>query len=137
MQIDPLEAIIKWLTAEFTPAQGRVAGKHRYGVTWPVDLVGLVVRIDDASDELYGQTSKNRLEISIYGPNRAAIRAAWQALVDLCKTRRRFTVVTSQGTALVHYVNPSSGFSFLRDKDVKLEMGVVFYEALVAEESVA
>lgn len=145
MQIDPLEAIIKWLTLELSSVGGRVAGKHRYGIPvthavvsgWDDETTGVVVRMDDGQPDLYGSTGKSRLEVRIYNEKRSPIFDVWQDLVTLSRAERRFEVVTSQGTALVHYFTQSSGFSVIHDNDLGLEVGIAFFDALIAEESVA
>lgn len=139
MQCDPLEAIIKWLAADLALAQGRVAGKHRYGVEtvsdgWSLDALGVVVSMDDGLGAIYGKLIKARMEINIYAPKREFIADAWRALEALADTKRRFTVTTSLGTVLVYCFNQQSGFSFVYDEDLQLEVGIVFYQAQVAKE---
>lgn len=142
MQNDPLETIIAWLAVDLTAAQGRVAGEHRYGVEphdegWAIDQLGVVVSLDDGLGTLYGQAVRGRMEVNIYGPARSAIIDAWRELEALATNKKRFLVQTTLGNVLVHYFNQQTGFSLTYDEDVKLDVGVVFYEALVAKEVVS
>jgi hypothetical protein len=137
MEIDPLEVVIKWLAANLTKAGGRVAGKHRYGVEWKSDQLGVSVILDGGQPELYGSTSKIRVEVQIRAEKRIEVIDAWRELVDLSRESERTVVSTSLGSALMHYFKQDSGFSILYDKDLNKEMGLAFFEALVAEEAVA
>lgn len=140
--IDPLEAMVKWLERDLTCVNGRVAGKHRYGIpanktlvsAWQPDQVCVVVRLDDGSPELYGPIGIHRFEVRILNETRSPIFDTWRELITLSRASKRFEVVTSLGNVLMYYVAQSSGFSVIRDADLKLEVGLVFFNALIAEE---
>lgn len=134
--IDALETMIQWLEADLTSVGGRVAGKHRFPGTWTPGQKAVSVHEGQSESELYAPVRVARLEMRIYGANTADIQDVFGAITTLCRTKKRFTVTTSQGTALVHYVKQSSGFSLPFDDDIKMTIGVCFFEAMVAEEAV-
>lgn len=136
MTIDPLETIILWLKDNLTGVYGRVASKNQYGNAWETKETGLAVYMDDGMSALYGTTSTVRLEMRIYADGRPLATDVWRALVDLGREHKRFNVQTSQGVALVHYFQQSSGLSFLYDDDLKMDVGVVFFESMVSEEAI-
>ncbi len=61
----------------------------------------------------------------------------WRALSALSRTTSRFVVSTTKGYALVHYFLPASGLSIMYDENLKMDMGVVFYNALIGEAAVS
>ncbi len=135
--IDPLEAVIQWLKVELRVTQGRVSGKHQYGRAWQVNETGLAVYMDDGGMDLYAPIGVSRLEMRIYGASRAPISDVWNELRALERANQRFTVATSQGLALVYDFSQSTGLSFLYDDQLKMDYGVVFFDAMVAEASVS
>lgn len=135
--IDPLESIIQWLTVDLTSVSGRVAGKHRFTDTWQRGQKCVSVHLDDGMPELYGEIAVARLELRLYGKTPVEIAEVWAALATLSRTKKRFTVTTSQGVALVHYFLPSSGLSVPFDDDLRMDVGVAFFTAMVAEVAVS
>lgn len=138
MVIDPLEAIIDWLTTALTSVSGRVAAKHRYGEGWTEGQTGMSVHMDGGQPELYVSVAPMRLEFRIYAGDQVDVVTVWRALVALSRTTERFTVAISGGkTALVHYLKPESQLSLLYEETLRMDMGVVFFEALVSEAAVS
>ena len=141
MQIDPLETIITWLETALTDAGGRVSGKHRYGEGWTEAQTGVSVHLDGGDEDLYAPVATPRLELGIYAPadgeGQIKIVTLWRALKALSRGNERFTVATSRGVALVHYFKPVASLSILYDDALKMDRGVAFFEAMVAEEAVA
>lgn len=136
MQIDPLETIITWLENTLTIVGGRVAGKHRYGVDWTETQTGVSVHLDGGAPELYAPVAVPRFEVRIYADDQVKVVGVWMALNDLCRESSRFTVDTLRGKALVHYFLPASGLSMPYDEVLKMDVGVVFFNAMVSETAV-
>lgn len=136
MNIDPLETIIHWLAGALTSVNGRVAGKHRYGETWKENETGVSVHLDQGSPDLYAPVQAPRLELRIYADDQVKVVRVWQELVALSRSRERFTVSTSQGAALVQYFVPRTGLSIPYDDVLRMDVGVVFFEAMISEEAV-
>jgi|CXWL01.1.fsa_nt_gi hypothetical protein len=136
MDIDPIETIIQWLETALTSANGRVAGKHRYGSDWTVNDLGVTVHADGGPFDLYAEVVDQRIELSIYGQSTAGITTVYQELIGLSRDNERFVVTTSKGNALVHYFYPESGLSFLYEDELKMDMGVVFFKSEISEEAV-
>ena len=137
MTIDPIEAIIVWLAEALTKAEGRVAGKHRYGEAWDKSQTGVSVHLDGGLPDLYATVTKPRLEIRIYGDDQAKVVDMWRELTELSRTQKRFTVNTSLGTALIHYFLPETILSLTYEKILKKELGIVFFGTMVSEEVVS
>jgi len=136
MQIDPLEAVITWLETALTGVSGRVAGKHRYGLGWSETQTGVSVHLDGGLPELYASVVVPRFEIRIYADDQVEVVNVWRQLIGLSRSNGRFTQSTSNGTALIHYFLPQTTLSLLYDEVLKKEMGIVFFESMVAEEAV-
>lgn len=136
MVIDPLEAVIVWLKNNWKSAQGRVAGKHRYGSAWSESQLGASVHLDGGPADLYAPIARLRLEVRIYATDQAAIANAWMELTELSRENERFDVMTSRGRALVHSLKPETTLSMLYDDVLKKDMGVVFMNCMAAEEAV-
>lgn len=136
MQIDPVEAVITWLENTLTSVAGRVAGKHRYGDAWTEDQTGVSVHMDGGTPDIYAAVATPRFEIRIYGADQVSVVNVWRELVGLCRANSRFSVSTSQGNALIHYVLPETNLSLLFDDVLKKDMGVVFFGSKIAEEHV-
>lgn len=134
--VDALETMIQWLAVDLTSVSGRVAGKHRFPGAWTRGQAAVSVHEGQSEADLYAPVRVARLEARIYGAGNAEIMDVFNAIVALCRTKKRFTVATSQGTALVHYVKQSSGFSLPYDNDLMMTIGVCFFEAMVAEEAI-
>jgi hypothetical protein len=135
--IDPLETIIQWLKTALTALDGRVANKHRFDGEWTLGQTAVCVEMDDGAVELYAAVGVPRLELRIYAADRPAIVDVWGQLVRLSRTNARFEVETSEGMALVHYFEQASGLSFVYDDDLKVDVGVVFFESMISEEAVS
>lgn len=133
MQIDPLEAIIKWLTTALTIVSGRVAGKHRYGTGWTESQTGVSVHLDGGGFDQYGDIATPRIEVRIYATDQEAMVDIYRELVGLCRDNARFVVTTSNGNALVHFVKLQSGLSMLYNEEVRMDTGLVFLESWVSE----
>jgi hypothetical protein len=137
MTIDPLEVIIKWLTNTLTRVSGRVAGKHRYGSGWTEAQTGVSVRFDGGTFDNDSPIAVPRLEVLIHSNDMAAIVDVYRDLVKLGRDNVRFKVDTSKGTALVHYFKVQTPLSTLYDEDLRMDYGMVFFEAMVSEEAVS
>lgn len=137
MEIDPLETVITFLEAALTVVSGRVAGKHRYGAGWSESQTGVSVHLDDGTPELYANVSTCRFEIRIYANDQANILPVYQALIALSRANERFVVAITAGNALVHYFKPVSGLSMPYDDVLKMDVGVVFFEAMIAEPKIS
>ena len=137
MEIDPLEAIITWLETALTSVSGRVASKHRYGEGWTEAQAGVSVHMDGGVPDLYAEVVTMRLEVRIYAgkpTDQANVVTIWRALVGLCRANERFTVAISGGKrALVHFVKPASVLSLLYEDVLRMDMGVLFADAMVSE----
>jgi len=136
MVIDPLETVITWLETALTGVSGRVAGKHRYGAGWTESQTGVSVHLDGGSPELYAPVATCRFELRIYATDQPSITTVWRALMALSRTTKRFNVTTTNGSALVHYFKPVSGLSIPYDEVLRMDVGVVFFEAMIAEAAV-
>jgi hypothetical protein len=138
MQIDPLEAVITWLETALTTVSGRVAGKHRYGDGgWSESQTGVSVHLDGGAPDLYAPVANARMEIRVYSNDQVNIVNVWRELVQLCRDNKRFTVITSQGNALIHYVLPETNLSLIFDDKLNMDLGVAFLQSKVAEEVVS
>lgn len=137
MTIDPLETIITWLETALTSVSGRVAGKHRYGEGWTETQTGVSVHFDDGTPALYAPVAVPRFEVRIYADDQIKITDVFRALVTLSRANARFAVVTTKGTALVHYFLPASGLSMPYDETLRMDVGVCFFEAMVSEAAIS
>jgi hypothetical protein len=137
MVIDPIEAVIAWLTTALTTAGGRVAGKHRYGDAqgaWADDATGVSVHMDGGPVDLYATVATPRLEICIYAKDdQTKVAGVWRELVGLSRANKRFAQTTSHGGALIHYFLPVTSLSLTYDHVLKKELGIVFFESMVSE----
>lgn len=134
MVIDPLEAIIDWLTTALTSVSGRVAAKHRYGEGWTETQTGVSVHMDGGVPDLYAEVVTMRLELRIYADDQVDVVTVWRALVALSRTTERFVVaISGSKTALIHYFKPESVLSLLYNEELRMDMGVVFFNAMVSE----
>lgn len=137
MVIDPLETVITWLETALTSVSGRVAGKHRYGAGWTETQTGVSVHLDGGTPELYAPVAVPRFEVRIYADDQVKLMDVYRALVALSRANGRLAVVTTKGTALVHYFLPASGLSMPYDETLRMDVGVCFFEAMIAEEATA
>lgn len=136
MVIDPLEAVVVWLTEALVSLDGRVAAKHRYGAGWSESQTGLSVHLDGGIPDIDANVTTMRLEMQIRADDQAKAVGVWRELVQLSRTTRRFTVNTSLGTALIQYALPETVLSLLYDDVLKMDLGIVFFEVMVSEEAV-
>ena len=137
MQIDPLEAVVQWLTNTLTIVGGRVAGKHRYGNGWSESQTAVSVHLDGGLPDLYAPVATPRFEIRIYSGDQVNVVDVWRALIQLSRTNERFAVSTSKGNALVHTFLPESNLSLIYDEVLRMEMGIIFFSCMVAEVAVS
>ena len=137
MVIDPLETIITWLETALTTVSGRVAGKHRYGAAWSESETGVSVHLDGGTPDLYAPVATPRFEVRIYADDQVKIVDVWRALIALSRNNSRFVVTTTKGNALVHYFLPASGLSMPYDETLKMDVGVVFFDAMIAEDAIS
>ena len=136
MNIDPMEAIIKWLTNKLTIVGGRVAGKHRYGAGWTDAQTGVSVHWDGGAVDLYAEVAIPRLELRIYAGidgDQVTVTDVYRDLTRLSRENERFAVETSKGNALVHYFKPETSLSVLYDDILNMDFGMVFFETMVSE----
>lgn len=131
--IDPLETIITWLETALTDVSGRVAGKHRYGEAWLEGQTAVSVHLDGGTPDLYATVHVPRIEVRIYADEQPKVVSVWQSLIALSRANERITVVTSKGTALVQYFHPVTGLSIPYDDVLRMDVGVVFFEAMIGE----
>lgn len=136
MTIDPIEAVIRWLENSLDVVGGRVAGKHRYGNGWSETETGVSVHLDGGAADLYAAIATPRMEIRIYADDQVKVVEVWRKLIELSRTNARFEVMTSAGRALIHHFSPEASLSLLYDDVLRMEMGVVFFGAMIAEEAV-
>lgn len=129
---DPLAAIIGWLTTAVTTAGGRVASKHRYGETWLESQAGLSVHWDGGPVDIYAPLVRMRLELRIYAADQVKITEIWRELIILSRANRRF----AQAGTLIHTFLPATSLSHIYDDTLGMDMGVVFFDAIVAEEAI-
>ncbi len=138
MIIDPLETIITWLETALTAVSGRVAGKHRYGSGWTESQTCVSVHLNSGAPDLYVPVSTPRIEIRIYADDQVKVVSVWRDLIALSRNNERFTVAISGGkTALVHYIKPASNLSIPYDEALKMDVGVVFFDCMIAEDAVS
>ena len=133
MNIDPLEAVIAWLTTALTAVNGRVAGKHRYGEAWADDAIGVSVHMDGGLSDLYAAVVTPRLELRIYADDQVKVVSVWRELISLSRDNKRFKQNTSNGDALIHYFLPETSLSLTYDEILKKELGIVFFESMISE----
>ncbi len=133
MNIDPLEAVIAWLTTALTIVGGRVAGKHRYGEGWADDAIGVSVHMDGGPADHYAPIARPRLELRIYAADQVKVVEVWRELVGLSRDHKRFVQATSQGPALIHYFLPETILSLTYDDVLKKDLGIVFFESMISE----
>ena len=134
MVIDPLEAVITWLETALTSVSGRVAAKHRYGESWTESQTGVSVHLDGGAPDLYAKVATPRLELRIYSNDQLNVVTVWKELVTLSRANTRFRVTVTGGVALVQRFTPVSLLSLVYEEKLKMDMGIIFFEAMVMEE---
>jgi len=134
---DPLETIIKWLATRLTGINGRAANKHRFTDGWSKGQKAASVHDDDISQALYGAVHEVRVEVRLYGSNKADIVDLYRGLIALCDNSHRNEVATSQGTALIYFCTLGTGLTTVFDNDLSQDVGIVYLYAEIAQEAVA
>lgn len=114
-----------------------MAGKHRYGNAWEKTQTGVSVHLDGGAPDLYATVATPRFEIGIYSNNQEEIVSVWRELIQLMRNNARFSVDTSQGDVLVHYVLPESSLSLIFDDELNMDMGIVFVKSMMSEVAIA
>lgn len=135
--IDPLEVVIAYVKAEIGLVEGRVASKHRFNNAWEIGQAAIVVRQDGGSPDIYVPVSYVRLELRFYGSNTPEIASLWGTVVALSRNTGRQAVTLSGGrVALLQILTQASGLSYLFDEVIKIDYGLAFFNAIVAEQTV-
>lgn len=135
--IDPLETVIKWLAANLSAIEGRAANKHRFTDDWELGQKAVSVHEDDISSEVYAKLHTARVEVRLYGASSVEINDLYHGIETLCRASNRNTVVTSQGTALIHFCNLASGLSKPFDDDLGQDVGILYLFAMIAQDAVS
>jgi hypothetical protein len=135
--IDALETMIKWLAADMSGIAGRCANKHRFGLDWQPGTKAASVHPDDLTSTAYGRLHEARVEMRLYGASAAEIGDLYNELAELCRNAGRKHVVTSQGTALVHFCTLASGLTITFDDDLARDIGVVYVFGMIAQDAVS
>lgn len=143
MIIDPAEAVIAFLAADAgvqALVGARVASKHRYGEQtggWKVSETGLSVRLDGGTPDIDVPVQEIRLETMAFAVSQAGAMRVWRELVRVARRTNRNVVNTSAGKGLIYRLNQASGPSLLFDQDLRMDVALCFFEALVSELEVA
>lgn len=134
--IDPLEALINLARTDAdlsTLTAGRVAAKHKFGDGWAIPGQALQLRADGGPVDLYTERHRLRVEARCFGATQAGAMAVYRELVRLTRQTHRARVETDAGAALVYWLLPASGPSLLQDPDTRLDLVLVFLDAVVSE----
>lgn len=140
--IDPLEAVIAWLFANANInalTNGRIAPRQKFGddgprkAAWQRGRAAVQVRYDGGSGDLYLANQRVRLEFRLYGGSFHECSTLYMTLVAASRRCQRQVVETTNGKALVYWLNLVSGPSFLRDPDCEMDMVLVYAETNVSE----
>lgn len=139
--IDPLEPVLNYLMADSELAAlvgDRIAAKHRYGKNgaWDAGQPGLTVLLDGGTPDIYAPVQTVRLEARAYAISQAEAMRIWRRLVMIGRQTTRVTAPTSQGPALVYWLNQASGPSMLFDAATGMDTVIGFFEAAVGESAV-
>ena len=135
--IDPLEVMVVYLAAQMgSQVAGRVAAKHRFGTVWTVGQKAIAVHLDGGEPDLYAPVSNPRFELRFYGADTPEILGLWGTVVALSRAVNRLPVAVSGGAALLQSFTQASGLSLLYDDEIKVNFGMAFFEAIIAEEAV-
>lgn len=137
--VDPLEVMIAYLKSQLGDhVDDRVAAKHRFGGNWTPGTKCLVVRQDGGPPDLYAKIWVVRLELDFYGANTVEIAGLFAAIVAFTRSVNRLPVEITNNLALLHSFTQASGLSCpLYDPDLKMDYGMAFFNAIIAEEAVA
>jgi hypothetical protein len=136
--VDPLAVLIRFLKND-TPlgliVSGRIAEKHRYGISWAKDQPSVVVRSDGGQPDLYSARQVNRYEIRFFGSTPAEAAEAWKRVVEISRGDTREPIAITGDEGLLYALNAISGPSMLYDPEIGMDYILAFFEAQVAEES--
>lgn len=135
--IDPLDAVIQYLKANSTLSSlvgGRIAAKHRYGVSWDRGDASLVAKLDSGEPHLYVPIQTARLEMSCFGAKTVEAIGIWKQLVTMSRAADRETVTVANGDqALLYHFLQDSGPSLLYDQDLEMDLVMCFFRATICE----
>ena len=134
--VDALEAVIGYLYADAdlnVLTGGRIAAKHKFGDGWTIPSKALQVRYDGGTPDLYTERQVVRLEARCYGESQYECSRVFAALNTITRNTGRERVETTNGAALIYWLLPVSGPSFLTDPDAGVDVILIFLEAAVSE----
>lgn len=60
----------------------------------------------------------------------------WRRLIEIARRTQRVTAPTTQGNALVYWMNQASGPSMVFDQDIGVDSVLCFFEAAVGESAI-
>lgn len=134
--IDPLETIICHLKTD-TKLRGligdRIAAKSLFGDKWTVGDSALVVQLYGGASQLEPYIHSGGIAVTAYG---ASVLTAMQVLyrvVEISQITERERVTTSQGDALLYYMNQSAAPTPLYDDTVSMDAALALFEIRVAQ----
>lgn len=120
--IDPVEAVVSYLRLHLGPYCGNqvVAGRSRYGESWPLSSVGVTVMpASGAAARLDGVRSPN-VVVQTWGPTERDTYQMNERLVEVLRDTRRKMVRLADGRiALIHYVARLTEPALLWDDQVR------------------
>jgi hypothetical protein len=134
--VDALEAAVAYLygNADLNVlTAGRIAVKHKFGDGWAIPSKALQLRYDGGTPDLYTERQVVRLEARCYGESQYECSRVFAALNTLTRNTQRERVETTNGAALLYWLLPTSGPSFLTDPDAGVDVILIFLEAAVSE----
>ncbi|MCC6192262.1 MAG: hypothetical protein IT318_24790 [Anaerolineales bacterium] len=120
----------------------RIAARHKFGVKgatgWPVPSAALQLRYDGGgTPDTYTRRSRLRLEARCYGESQAAAFQVYARLIALTRRSTRVLAETGGVAALIDYLLPDSGPSFIQDPAAGVDAVLVFLKTAVAEQAAA
>lgn len=134
--INALETVIQYLKASGTlGVSTRIASKHRYGHGWTAGDAAITVKLD-GGDPQEIPVQKVRLEVRCFGSSQVEALSVWNNLAVLAKSTQRVKVTLDGDDGLLYWLLQASGVSLPYDPDVKMDVCLQFWEALVSEEAV-
>ena len=137
--LDPLEPVLNYLLqdTELTALVGnRIAAKHRYGKGWQTSQAALTVLLDGGTPDIYVPVQVVRLEMRAFAASQADAMQIWRRLIEIARRTQRVTAPTTQGNALVYWMNQASGPSMVFDQDIGVDSVLCFFEAAVGESAI-
>ena len=134
--INALETVIQYLkTKTATLGTSNIASKQRYGHGWTVGAEAIRVKLDDGDPQEI-PVQKVRLEVSCFANGQENALSLWQKLYGVAEDAERVTVSLEGDDGLLYWLLLASGPSLTYDRDVKMDVCLSFWEALVSEEAV-